>query len=72
LAGPGTNKHNPVIPGSERDVQKAAPAGPNSGGYRNKAVAVGPQSSHVEYESTKDSGINMPVSGNGGQDFFGQ
>ena len=38
LAGPGTNKHNPVIPGSDRDVQKAAPAGPNAGGYRNKGM----------------------------------
>jgi len=38
LAGPGTNKHNPVIPGSDRDVQKAAPAGPNPGGYRNKGM----------------------------------
>ncbi|KAL6049431.1 hypothetical protein QOT17_020459 [Balamuthia mandrillaris] len=32
--------------------------------------AAGPQSSHAEYVSTKDSGVQMPVSGGGGKEYF--
>ncbi|KAL6074472.1 Autotransporter outer membrane beta-barrel domain-containing protein [Balamuthia mandrillaris] len=66
LAGPGTNKHVP-----KKDIGKEAPASTNVGdGYRQKNSAAGPQSSHAEYVSTKDSGVQMPVSGGGGKEYF--
>jgi len=70
--GPGTNRNNAIIPGSAKDIQKAAPAGGNADGYRSKSVALGPQSSHVQWEATKDAGVNLPCSGEGGKDFYGE
>lgn len=59
----------PIRPGSEEDSQRYLP-GVETEGFRAKEVAVGPASSFTEYTPTRDKGIGLPVSGDGGRDYF--